>query len=97
MLKKAGHQYVVDEVRGISLEATGPYDFKYQQKDHSVTISSEPLKSEDDDTYSVCLYITDLEEWDEPESVPITEKDKDKIADFAKEAIELLGFEVEVE
>ena len=97
MLRKAGHQYVIDEQNDISLEATGPYSFVYKNNDHSATLSSEPLLENDEDTYTVCVYLSDLDEWDEPKEKTVTTEEKETIADFVAEAISLLGLKVEIE
>lgn len=96
MLKKVGSQYVVDEENEISFEATGPYSFLYKNKNLEATISSEPLK-DDKGNYSVCLYLSDLDEWDKPENRPINDDERDAIHGHATQALQLLGMKVEIE
>lgn len=96
MLKKAGPQYIVDEGRGVSLEATGPYSFLYTNNQNSVEISSEPLKSEDEE-YSVCVYISSLETWDKPEQRAITPEEIATIKEDVQDALRILELNVEFE
>lgn len=96
MFVKAGPQYVVDKENGISLEATGPYSFLYRNKDRSATLSSEPLL-DDTGVYSVCFYLSDLQEWDEPQGAPLADTDRETIKNDVVNALALLDVEVEVE
>ena len=96
MFEKAGPQYVVDKKNGLSLEATGPYSFLYRDNQRSATLSSEPLLDEKG-IYCVCLYLSDLEQWDEPEGAPVNEAARKKIEEDVVSALALLDIEVEVE
>ena len=96
MFAKAGPQYAVDKENGISLEATSPYSFVYKDQSFKATLSSEPLQNDNGD-YSVCLYLSDLEEWDLPCGQAVNDDDKKKIKKNTIEALGTLGMVVEVE
>ena len=45
----------------------------------------------------VCLYLSDLDEWDKPENRPINDDERDAIHGHATQALQLLGMKVEIE
>lgn len=96
MFTKISPQHAADEVKGVSLIATSPYSFLYTDNEYTAIISSEPLKYNNRE-YAVCLYLSDLTEWDTPSKRPINDNDLEMIAKNIEAALHVLGMEVEIE
>lgn len=96
MFTKISPQYATDEEMGVSVVATSPYGFLYTDNKQTITISSEPLKHNNGE-YAVCLYISELVEWDTPSQKKISDSERRIIAENTVAALHVLGMEVEIE
>ena len=92
--QKISPQQIRDELAGVSLEIVDMYSLRYTDNDHTVTIDTEALKK--DGKYSVCLYLSALESWDNPTDVAITDDDKKQIQHNIEQAFKLLDADCEV-